>query len=117
MSVCQTRELEVSEQAEAEEESLQLYDLASSILVDCKQTAHVSELNNAVWLLSEALTLRPAPHIHRPDSLDSLADALIARFWHVGPRNDLEQAVSLRTESLMLRGGGLQPFVCRSAHH
>jgi hypothetical protein len=76
-----------------------LYDLANAILTECKEAAHLSDLNSIVWFLREALALYPPQHHHRSDSLSDLAEALVARFWHVGHVQDLKEAFSLRWEA------------------
>jgi len=65
--------------------------------------------------------MRPVPHLHPSDSLSSLAEGLIVRFWHVGQRQDLYEAVSLRMEAFQLQKDGVtstgnesQLLVCHS---
>ena len=91
-----------------------MYDLAVSILTECKQAAQLSDLNTAIWFLREALTLRPAPHPHRPDSLNKLAETLVVRFWHDGQLQDLCEAISLAGKALGLLEDDLAPVTSTS---
>jgi hypothetical protein len=99
-----------------------LYNLANSILEECKDAAPISDLETAIYLLREALDRRPAPHPLRSDSLNDLAAALVMRFTQTNQRQDLDEAIQLRFEVLsqlrdiMERTAGvesqLQPEVC-----
>jgi hypothetical protein len=84
-----------------------LYNLANSILAECKQEASVADLDTAVYLLREALCHRPASHNKRSDSLSDLVLALVARFWYIGQHQDLEEAISLGRELLRLKKDGM----------
>jgi hypothetical protein len=47
--------------SEDEDEATQLFNLANSILRECKDAAPLSDLNTAIYPFSEALNGRPAP--------------------------------------------------------
>jgi hypothetical protein len=98
----------------ADQDPAELYGLAKAILVECKEAAPLSDLNSTVWLLREALALYPPQHHHRSDSLNDLAEALVARFWHVGQDQDLSEAFSLREEARKMwsEGAQSQNLVC-----
>ena len=80
---------------EEESKSAQLYDLASSILRECKDAAPFSELDAAIHLFREALGRHPPPHPLYLDSLKDLAVALTTRFSFTNARGDLDEALSL----------------------
>jgi hypothetical protein len=94
-----------------EEESLQLYDLATSILEECKPAASLSTLDTAIYLLREALDRCPTPHPMRSNSLKDVAGALVTRFSLTNRRQDLDQAIQMWGEVLMGIEGQLQPSV------
>ncbi|KIM75667.1 hypothetical protein PILCRDRAFT_78642, partial [Piloderma croceum F 1598] len=83
-----------------QEESALLYDLANSILEECKDAAMLSNLDTAIYLFREALNQRPAPHPLQSDSIKDLAAALVTRFSLTNQRHDLAQAISLLTEGM-----------------
>jgi hypothetical protein len=83
-----------------QEESALLYDLANSILEECKDAAMLSDLDTAIYLFCEALNQRPAPHPLQSDSIKDLAAALVTRFSLTNQRHDLAQAISLLTEGM-----------------
>ena len=83
-----------------EEESDQLYDLATSILEECKAAASLSDLDTAISLFRDTLDQRP-PHPLRSDSLKDLAGALVTRFSLTNQRQDLDQAIQMCDEVLM----------------
>jgi hypothetical protein len=97
---------------EEEEESFQLYDLATSILEDCKAAASLSTLDTAINLFREALDRRPTPHHMRSNSLKDLAGALVTRFSLTNQRQDLDQAIQMWGEVLIGIGGLFQLSVC-----
>jgi hypothetical protein len=78
-----------------ESESALLYDLATSILRECKDAAPFSDLNTAIYLFREVLGRRPLPHPLYLDSLKDLAAALATRFSFTNTREDLDEALSL----------------------
>lgn len=94
-----------------------MYNLANSILEECKNAALVSDLNTAIYLFREVLKRQPAPHPLRSDSLRDLADTLVTRFCLTKQREDLEQSVLLRGGAQvehgipMGTGGQFQPGV------
>ena len=82
-----------------------MYNLANSILADCKAEASLADLETAIYLFREALDRRPAPHPLRSDSLNDLAAALVTRFVQTNQRRDLDEALQLRFEVMsQLRG-------------
>ncbi|TFK18344.1 mucin-like protein 1 [Coprinopsis marcescibilis] len=61
------------------------------------------EFDEAIPLLFSSLSSRRPPHPIRSDSLNNLANALLARFSHNGNLNDLGQCIMLHREALGLR--------------
>jgi hypothetical protein len=76
--------------------------------MECNQAVQLSDLETAVFLLRDGLNRRPAPHPHRSDSLNGLAQALVVRSWHFGQPQDLEEAMMLHDEAFKLREDGLE---------
>jgi hypothetical protein len=95
----------IEQRLDTDREASKSYDLANALLMEYKQAAQPSELETAISLLRDVLTRRPAPHPHRSDSLNDLAEALVVRFWHSGQRQDLEEAFMLHEEAW---GGGFE---------
>ena len=92
-----------------------MYNLANSILAECKREASVADLNTAVYLLREALCHRPAFHPRRSDSLSDLISALlVAGFWYIGRDRDLEEATSLGRELLKVKKDGMDGVAAAS---
>jgi hypothetical protein len=89
-------------------EASESYDLADALLMEYKQAAQPSELETATSLLRDVLTRRPAPHPHRSDSLNDLAEALVVRFWHSGQPQDLKEVIPLHDEAFKLWEDGLE---------
>jgi hypothetical protein len=87
-----------STSSDEDEEYSQLYDLANSILEECKNAAPLSDLDTTICLFNRALDRRPAPHVLRSDSLKGLAVALMIRFSLTNQRQDLDQAISIYHE-------------------
>ncbi|THH15951.1 hypothetical protein EW146_g4607 [Bondarzewia mesenterica] len=86
--------------ATTENEDQLTYDLANSLLIECKQAGQLSALENAIYLFREALALRPAPHPHRSESLNLLATALMTRFNWTRQIADLDEVIKLYNEIL-----------------
>jgi hypothetical protein len=70
-------------------ELVQLYDLANSILVGCKNSAPLSALNTTIDQFHEALDQRPAP-----DSLENCYGPC-SKISHINQREDLDDALFL----------------------
>lgn len=85
---------------EEEDEYSQLYDLANSILEECKNAAPLSDVNTAIYLFREALDRRPAPHPLRLNLVKDLAGALVLRFSYTKQDEDLDSAMVLRAEAV-----------------
>jgi hypothetical protein len=66
-------------------------------------------LDTAIHLLRQSLAQRPVPHSRRPDSLDRLATALVTRFSHTVQIQDVDEALLLRLEALMLGHNSSEP--------
>jgi hypothetical protein len=86
--------------SEGEDKSSRLYDLANSILEQCKEAAPLSDLNTAVYLFSEALYRCPTPHPRRSDLLKNLAAALVTRYCLANQLQDLNEAYLWHMEVL-----------------
>jgi hypothetical protein len=84
--------------SEDEELLSQLYDLANSILEECKDATSLSDLDTAIYLFGEALDRRPIPHPHRSNTLKDTATALVTRFSLTKRREDLDKAMLLFCE-------------------
>lgn len=90
-----------------EEESSQLYDLATLILEECKDAALLSNLDTVIYFFRKA-----------PNSRKDLAGALVTRFSLTNQPHDLDEAVSLYLElgndvlPRMLKAAKQQPDVC-----
>ena len=78
-----------------DDESTKLYDLANSILDECKQAAPTGELESAILLFREALDQRPGLHPLHLDSRFNLARALMARFSYTNQKQDLAEALTM----------------------
>ena len=99
----------MGEQMEADKRSSELYDLANSILADCKQNAPLSDLDSVICMLHEASARLPPRHPHGSDSLNHLAEALVTRFWHIGRLQDLDEAIVRCCEALILHHNIREP--------
>jgi hypothetical protein len=99
------------QQLQSDRGASDLYNLANSLFMECKQAAQPSDLDRAVYFLREALNRRPAPHPHRSDLLNDLAEALVERFWHSGQPQDLGEAIMLHHEAFKLRKDGLETVI------
>jgi hypothetical protein len=91
-------EADASDSKDQDQEPSNLYDLANSILAECKDAAPLLDLETAIYLFREALDRRPVPHPLRSDSLDDLSEALVTRFIQTNQRQDLEEAILLHGE-------------------
>ena len=99
LSSCeQATEQDDTDSSGDEDESSHLYDLANSILVECKDATSLSDLNTTIYLFQEALNLCPALHAFRSESLRDLAAALVTRYSLINQSQDLDQAISLSGE-------------------
>ena len=66
-------------------------------------TGSTVDLNEAILMDRETLSLYPIPHPSRSVSLNNLATALFNRFKQTGLVTDLQEAILLLRESLFLR--------------
>ena len=82
---------------------MSLNNLAVPLQTRFEQRGASNDLDEAIYLLREALLLRPAPHPDRSMSLNNLAATLQTCFEQRGASNDLDEAISLRREVLLLR--------------
>jgi hypothetical protein len=58
-----------------------------------------------IYLLRDALDQLPASHPMRSDLLNNLVSALLVRFCYGGQRQDLGDALTLRSEALLHASG------------
>jgi hypothetical protein len=86
-----------------------MYNLANSIVEEGKQEqeALIANINTMAYLLRDALDQLPVSHPMRSDLLNTLVSALLVRFWHGGHLQDLDDAVTLRSEAHKLHASGL----------
>jgi tetratricopeptide (TPR) repeat protein len=80
-----------------------LNNLANVLDTRFTQMGQYANLEEAVGLYREALTLFPAPHQERSGSLDNLARILHKQFDQTAELADLEEAIRLHREALELR--------------
>jgi hypothetical protein len=85
-----------------------LYNLANSILADCKAKASLEDLNIAVYLFRVAIDRRPVSHSLQSDLDNSLAVALVMRFAQTNRHRDLGEALSLRIKARPQLYGALE---------
>jgi hypothetical protein len=107
----------MGEQIQADKRSSELYDLANSILTDCKRNAHLSDLNSIICTLHKASTLLPPHHPHGSDLLNPLTRALVPRFWYTGQPQDLDEAIVRCCEALILHHNICEPELMASQPH
>ena len=94
-----------------------MYDLATSILGECKGAAPFSDLETAIYLFREALARCPQPHSLQLDSFKDLAAALLTRFSFTNNREDLDEALTLFCQAGTQRIMGIgQVSVCTRSH-
>ena len=79
--------------------ALEKYEIAKSMLIQCKQSAPLEDLDTAILLFREALLQRPDSHPMRSHAINNLAMGLLTRFNHLGHTEDLGEAISLVRES------------------
>ena len=84
-----------------------MYALAKDLLTQCKQSALLQDLDEAISLFREALLQRPDPRIMRMYALNNLAMGLVTRFDYVGRPEDLDEAITLARESGAVRSNVL----------
>ena len=80
---------------ESPESALAKYEIAKSMLTECKQSAPLEDLERAILLFREALHQHPDSHPMHPYSLDNLTMGLLTRFDHLGRTEDVDEAISL----------------------
>ena len=76
--------------------------LASTLWYRSERTGSIVDLNEAILIGREVLSLRPAPNPIRSFSLNGLGPLLLERFRRTGSITDLEEAISMHRESLSL---------------
>jgi hypothetical protein len=87
------------------DQASQFFDLANSILEECKDAALLSVLDAAICLFSEALDRRPAPHPLRSTSLKDLAGALATRFTLNNQQQDIDELLALCSKQVLSKAG------------
>ena len=85
------------------ESAVEMYELAKSVLTECKQSVRLEDLDTAIMLFREALLQRPDSHPVRAYALRNLGMSLVTRFDHPGRTEDLDEAISLVRESCVVR--------------
>jgi len=84
--------------SDGDEESFELYALATSMLEDCKQAGRLSDLSTIIWLLREALTHRSGSHPLQFQSTCRLAAALLIQSSRTDKLEALDEAILLLKE-------------------
>ena len=74
--------------------------LARALWYRFERTGSMVDLNEAISMDRETLSLRPAPHPDRASSLTNLGLGLWDRFQKAGSMADLEEAILMHRESL-----------------
>ena len=85
------------------ESALEIYEFAKSMLIECKRSVPLDDLDTAILLFREALLQRPVSHPMRMYSINNLVMALVTRFDHLGRTEDLDEAIALACESGAVR--------------
>ena len=88
------------------ESALEMYEFAKSMLIECKESVRLDDLDTAIRLFREALLQRPASHPMRMYALHNLAMGLVTRFNLLGRMEDLDEAIAL-----VCRSGTVRPDV------
>ncbi|KAI0042252.1 TPR-like protein [Auriscalpium vulgare] len=83
-----------------------LTNFAVDLITHFEQLGELSDLQEAITLHRQALSLRPVGHSDRSLSLSNLANALGTYFEQLGKLPDLEEAILLHREALSLRPVG-----------
>jgi hypothetical protein len=91
-------EQDSSATGDEDEESFQLFTLATSILREFQAADSLSTLDTAIYLFREVLDLRPTPHPMRSNSLKDVAGALFTRFTLSNETDYLYQAIEMWSE-------------------
>ncbi|KAJ7242667.1 CHAT domain-containing protein [Mycena rebaudengoi] len=86
----------------SEDETTDLFNTAHDFLAECKQTANISTLNTAVYLLNYAASGFPHGSPEQQDCCNHLATALFTRFIYTGDENDVHRAALLRNGAPVL---------------
>ena len=84
-----------------------MYTLAKDLLTQCKQSALLQDLDEAISLYRDALIQHPDPHTMRMYTLNNLAMGLVTRFDYLGRQEDLDEAIYLARESGVVRSNVL----------
>ncbi|KAJ7084958.1 CHAT domain-containing protein [Mycena epipterygia] len=79
-----------------------IQNLANAIHMRVKEEGDFGNIDEAVKLHQEALSLRPSPHPARGLSLADLADVVLTRFETGGDPGDIDEVILLRSEALVL---------------
>jgi tetratricopeptide (TPR) repeat protein len=83
-----------------------LHNLANVLWTRYEQLGDMEDLQSAIRLYHEALSLCPIGHPNRPKSLNNLASALQIRYSQLEEVEDLHSAIRLCQEALSLRPTG-----------
>ncbi|KAJ7257747.1 hypothetical protein C8J57DRAFT_1647484 [Mycena rebaudengoi] len=97
-----TTELPNTDHSNSEDETTDLFNTAHVFLAECKQTANISTLNTAVYLLNYAASSFPHGSPEQQDCCNRLATALFTRFIYTGDENDVHRAALLRNGAPVL---------------
>ena len=85
------------------ESALEMYEFAKSMLLECKQSVRLDDLDTVILLFREALLQWPVSHPKRMYALNNLTMGLVTRFDHLGRTEDLDEAIALACESGTVR--------------
>ncbi|KIJ48883.1 hypothetical protein M422DRAFT_161997 [Sphaerobolus stellatus SS14] len=85
---------------------LYVSNYGNSLLRRFWQLGDMTDLNQSVLKLQEAVQLTPDEHPDKPSRLNSLGNSLLTRFEHLGDMTDLNQSVLKLQEAIQLTPDG-----------
>ena len=79
-----------------------LSDLGGALQTRARRTGNTSDLDRAIDVLDQAVTIAPANHPDRPAYLSNLGGALQTRAWRTGNTSDLDRAVDVLDQAVTI---------------